>query len=374
MILTVAPVTAGSNAVSVPLDDVGGILIVEAKVNGKGPFHFLLDTGAGITIVTPQLAQRLGLGSQSSVTAQGPGGSAAAGMLQLQSVTVGRASRDGVAAAVVDLPAGLTYQGRYGSIDGIIGYSFLKDYAVTIDVKDRRAIFAAHAGQDRSARTIPMSIESSIPVVDVLIDGTRARAKIDSGNNANASITASFAQTAALPHPGSHVQTTQYAGVGGNVTASVTRMNSLTIAGFQMHGVPVTIAQAAPGPGPDADGNLGYAFLKRFIVTFDYPASTLSLAPAGHYDAPFPLNGTGIVPLRRADGTFAINAVTDGTPAKRAGLRAGDVIEAVNGVNTRSMSLGDFKSAVSARPGERITMRLTRGNKKFSAVLVTANF
>src|SRR5258708_1630883 len=37
------------------------LVVVPVKVNGEGPFDFLLDTGTNTTIVTPELALRLNL-------------------------------------------------------------------------------------------------------------------------------------------------------------------------------------------------------------------------------------------------------------------------------------------------------------------------
>ncbi|MHA2495972.1 MAG: aspartyl protease family protein, partial [Candidatus Hodarchaeales archaeon] len=45
----------------------GGSHLVEVPVfiNGSGPFEFIVDTGAGATVVTPQLADKLGLSPSS---------------------------------------------------------------------------------------------------------------------------------------------------------------------------------------------------------------------------------------------------------------------------------------------------------------------
>jgi hypothetical protein len=41
---------------------------IQLKINGKGPYPFMIDTGAGITVIRPELAIQLGL--QASGTAQ----------------------------------------------------------------------------------------------------------------------------------------------------------------------------------------------------------------------------------------------------------------------------------------------------------------
>src|ERR1017187_5156890 len=48
----------GSATVIVPARMVGNVLIVEAKWDKFGPYHFLIDTGATETVVSPELARR----------------------------------------------------------------------------------------------------------------------------------------------------------------------------------------------------------------------------------------------------------------------------------------------------------------------------
>src|SRR5262245_57163718 len=47
-----------------PMLDLGGRPMVDVMVNGKGPYPFILDTGASITIVSADLLTKLGVTSQ----------------------------------------------------------------------------------------------------------------------------------------------------------------------------------------------------------------------------------------------------------------------------------------------------------------------
>src|SRR3954464_14703827 len=53
-------VDGGQTSFKVPFRLIDNRVFVEVKVNGQGPFHFILDTGASGTIMRPA-AQRLGL-------------------------------------------------------------------------------------------------------------------------------------------------------------------------------------------------------------------------------------------------------------------------------------------------------------------------
>lgn len=43
------------------MDNIGGRPLVNVMINGKGPYPFILDTGASITAVDPDLIKELAL-------------------------------------------------------------------------------------------------------------------------------------------------------------------------------------------------------------------------------------------------------------------------------------------------------------------------
>lgn len=140
MLPTVAPISTTQIASTVAVDNLAGILCVAVMIGGKGPYHFVLDTGAGTTAITPKLAAELGLESKGEGAATGvSGGQTQIQKVLLDRIDVGGAVQTNVSAAIVPLPASLTYQGEYGEIDGILGYSFLKSYSLTLDIEGKTA-------------------------------------------------------------------------------------------------------------------------------------------------------------------------------------------------------------------------------------------
>ena len=119
------------------------IITVDAMVNGKGPFNFVVDTGASHTVISNQTAEKLGLdnslpGCCESATgrpARGAGGPVAARATTVESVEVGDVEVKNVEVALIDL----TSLDR--NWDGIIGYTFMKDYKVVIDYPKQEISF-----------------------------------------------------------------------------------------------------------------------------------------------------------------------------------------------------------------------------------------
>jgi predicted aspartyl protease len=118
------------------------LLLLETMVDGKGPFRFVLDTGAGGTIVSPELAKKLNITPiepKKQRKAIGAGGQVGVRMGQVRSFQVAEVRREGLHVAIMDL-AGIS-QAVETELDGIIGYNFLKQYRVTIDYPNRTVSF-----------------------------------------------------------------------------------------------------------------------------------------------------------------------------------------------------------------------------------------
>jgi predicted aspartyl protease len=107
------------------------IVLVPTMVNAKGPYQFALDTGAGQTVVSPELAQDLGLDLGEKKEGLGAGGKVSVSLSKVDSIAVGTAKVGTVPVVVTDLSALRSALGD--KLDGILGYNYLKSFKVTID-------------------------------------------------------------------------------------------------------------------------------------------------------------------------------------------------------------------------------------------------
>jgi predicted aspartyl protease len=118
------------------------LIVLEVMVDGKGPFRFVLDTGAGGTVVSKALAKELQIDSdktKKSDKAIGAGGAVEVRLAKVESLSIGRTRREGLDVAIMDLDGiGKAIETK---IDGIVGYNFLKHYRVTIDYPRQTVTF-----------------------------------------------------------------------------------------------------------------------------------------------------------------------------------------------------------------------------------------
>ena len=156
-----------------------GRLLIPVKINGQGPFRFVLDTGANRTVLTPQLAAHLGLSitANGRVTLSGVTGSASVPTVAVDRVKVGD-----VELRNVQLPVAASLS---EDTSGTLGVDALPDSRVLLD-------FATGRIQIRKAhRDVLMDGFSRIPgqcrfmrllIIRATVGRIAVRAVVDTGS------------------------------------------------------------------------------------------------------------------------------------------------------------------------------------------------
>jgi predicted aspartyl protease len=164
-------------AVPTRIDRIGRI-VVPVRVNGQGPFRFVLDTGANTTVISPHLAALLGLevNFDQTVNLKGVTGFAPVPTAAVQRVETGAVVLEDQRLAVADASAVGT--------DGILGVDGLAGKLVLVDfLHDRIRVLQAstHRPTDSLVR-IPAELEfGRLLVVDALVGNHKVKAVIDTG-------------------------------------------------------------------------------------------------------------------------------------------------------------------------------------------------
>jgi predicted aspartyl protease len=110
------------------------LITVMASVNGGQPEAFLLDTGAGASVITPELADRMGITLGQEIPILGASGQDKGHLALIESLTVGNRTAKGLNVVVADFLGALSKRiGR--NVSGVVGYDFLKRFDVRIDYR-----------------------------------------------------------------------------------------------------------------------------------------------------------------------------------------------------------------------------------------------
>ncbi len=166
-----------------PLDSDASRPSIEFKINGKGPFLFVLDTGAQGFVIDTDLAKELKLPVVGKAAMGDPSDPQAVEVdrVRIESIDLGGVSLTGVVADSWDMPeqVRLHLKGR-----GIFGLNMLSAFLVTFDYPSSKIVIengALPASSD--ARVLPWRVEGDgLPTVKISIEGISFDAHIDSGS------------------------------------------------------------------------------------------------------------------------------------------------------------------------------------------------
>jgi predicted metalloprotease with PDZ domain len=116
------------------------------------------------------------------------------------------------------------------------------------------------------------------------------------------------------------------------------------------------------------DGILGAAVLARFVIQLDYSTPSVVLEPSRLFAEGLPEDMAGISG-RITGESIELTAVSPGSPAWEAGLREGDVLLSIDGIETGTdLVLVDSLSEGPA--GAARTVRAVRDGSEFEARVV----
>jgi hypothetical protein len=181
-------IAQNSTVATAPLQMRGLMPVIEVKLNGLGPFAFMIDTGAGMQAdIDTSVAQRLKLQLNGTAINGDPSGendreveTATIDSIAIRGAKEGRGVEFRNVTAVVR-PQRITKD--YPDVDGILGFALFSDYLLTLDYKSMEVRVARGTLPPVNGTDIlNFEIENRIPVIEVAIGKIRVRAHIDSGN------------------------------------------------------------------------------------------------------------------------------------------------------------------------------------------------
>lgn len=160
-------------------------------------------------------------------------------------------------------------------------------------------------------------------------------------------------------------------GFGGSFTSRIGRMRSMSVGPYTWQDPLVILSGVTSGAlaSEDLAGNVGNGILDRFRVTLDYERRVMWLEPGRRFGERDGFSRSG-VQLAAVGGRIVIGQVVAGSPGWKAGIRSGDVVEAVNGRPPRAFG-PDALTRLMERspPGTRVRFDLRRDGRPLRRTL-----
>ncbi|MBS0322077.1 MAG: aspartyl protease family protein [Proteobacteria bacterium] len=375
--LTGATIVGGAPSTTVPFRLLNNHIYVQATVNGKGPYTFIVDTG-GHTLLSSRIVNEVGLQPVGKGVESGAGeGHGTTGFVHYDEIAIGDVRlRDqmGFATEIYDK----SIEGI--PVDGMVGYELLRRMVTTIDYEHRTMTFTDPAHFVPGANlgvAVPFEFYDHLPFVVGSIDGRPATFDIDTGSRSEIDLTGPYVAKYDLRarYPKGTLATTGW-GVGGPARAYVVRLPSLKLGPVAVDNIAAGLSDMKAGSfsDPNYDANIGTALLKRFVVTFDYAHQVMYLrrivptpADVGTFDR------SGLWFNAKADGYEITDVARDSAGAK-AGLAVGDVITAIDGKPVTPEGLSDARRRLrSDAAGTAVALTVRHGGTERGVTLTLAD-
>jgi len=175
--LSICTAFTQQSTIKIPLDLSTNRPIIEVKVNGKGPYRFIYDTGSGTNVIDGALAEELGLKLVGVDSLRSQGDS----RLVSKRYEAEAISIEGTSLSKKSTLNAVSIR-QMVQVDGIIGNGFTEDYMVTLDYPQSQLVLEKAELQADDEGVIPFLQLPRIVNLNISVDGNITEAHLDTGN------------------------------------------------------------------------------------------------------------------------------------------------------------------------------------------------
>ena len=220
-------------------------MTVPVMVNGQGPFQFVVDTGADRTVVSEDLADRLGLPKAGTAKLHAMGGSADVRLVKIDTVQVSNNTARKVHAAA--LPK------RNVGADGLLGIDSLKGQRIVMDFhSNTMRIEPASEPEEAVPADADLIVVTArtrlgqLVMVDADANGQKIWVVVDTGAQ-NSIANSKLRSLLVKRRPDAEIKPINMVDVlGRNTPAEYTVVKKLRIGGISMGNAAIAFADAHP--------------------------------------------------------------------------------------------------------------------------------
>ncbi len=323
----------GDKEHALPTRRCGNYFLITTRINDRGPFTLLLDTGAAATVLSQQAGGRLTDFSRPSdgyaIGSQGRR-QPIDRVIRIESLTAGDVTFMGFEAIVLDLSS---IQAVLGTrVDGILGFDAFREVLLTIDYPGAAVRVAGGSLPPADDQFILPLIRSDRPEVRARIgSGPSARTKrllLDTGKAGGFTFADFDDQNFSSPPS----TVAMGVAIGGPFELKAARLaDDLSLGGITFPKPVVERSESSDLVGADA--------LKSLVITFDARSKRVRFTPSasGPVITSAPVRGIG-VGFAYGEGMWTVDRIFPDVPTDAGGLTPGDIVIRLGGRRLRELS------------------------------------
>ena len=360
------------------------LVVIKLKINDRGPFNFILDTGVGMMVITdPKMVDSINLQNKRTIrlAGLGEGDEFEAYVTPPLKIDIPDLTSYDVAATILKTEH-FNLSSFVGiPIHGLLGYEFFNNLAVKMSFVD--SMLTVYRPIDvrlfRRGEKIPITIESHKPymqAVALLPNGVMQQCKliIDLGAGHPISLE-NMIKKHGLPQK--FITANLGVGLAGPIFGFLSRIDEIAIGKYKIKKVITSFPNDYDSTtlkyiSVSRDGNLGIGLLKRFNVIFDYPDNAMYLKPNASFRDPFEHDMSGIEYYAGGNDFkhLIISRIEPGSSADEIGLVKDDEITAINFKPVADMSLEEIDNLLKSKSDRNLLIEVYHDHK-YDRVILT---
>lgn len=372
---------ANKKRVTIPFRLTRNLLVIKLKINDKGPFNFVVDTGVGLMIITdPKLVDSINLVNKRTIKLPGLGEGEdyeAYITSPLRVEIPGLTSYDVSAAILKKDHFGLSnFAGM--PIHGLLGYEFFNNLAVKINFSD--STLTVYRSKDaptlKKGNRIPLTIEDRKPYMTsniTLMSGVEMKCKliVDLGAGHPVSLENVIKK---YGMPQKFIAANLGIGLNGPINGFISRIKEVNVGKYKIKDVITSfptedISRKLSIP---RDGSLGLGILKKFTIVINYPDSVMYFKAISNLKEPFEHDMSGMEYY--TGGTdynhVIISRVEPGSPADEIGIEKDDEITSINFKAVATMTLEEIDNIFKSKDDRSLLLEIFHDHK-YDRVILT---
>ncbi len=363
----------GNSAENIPFRYVGNHLYIPVTVDCKERF-WILDTGAGMSVISQEFANLLGLDLQGDLKGIGGGGTVDIKLTTLPPFSLQGIQFQEQTVAVIDLKK---LNRRLGiEIVGILGYDFLSRFVTKIDYANELVSFYDPDAFEYTGngRKLTAHIKDNSFRVEATLDDKHSGIWLFDIGAATCFLNGAYAFLNGFTERKGVEGMGQ--GAANTFRTMSVKCKSIEFAGFNVDNPRVSFHYGGTDTVFTADeiGILGSSLFRNFVIYCDYTREQLIVEKGDDFNKEFPEDKAGLTFIRSENGEFEVFFVAPGTPAAKAGFLQGDMVKSINGIHIQHIGgLSDIRKMLTEEPGTEYAFIVNRNGKEKRLNLKLAN-
>ncbi len=360
---------------SIPFEMVGSYVVLKVKINDSPPLNLIIDTGIRNTLITELMPEdniTLNYSDVRDLMGLGEGKKMGALKSNFNTVHIGKLKFHPKTVYVLEQDIFNLSMHTGSKINGLIGIEFFQNHIFEIDYTAYKVRFYNNDTKlelPKGFSRLPLIIEGQKMYVVLSVvekDGVQKNVKmlLDTGAELNAWF--QTYKTEAIKIPEKNIRGSIGQGLNGEIVGSFGKISQLYFGDFCIENPIVSFPDSSTISyivnNSDRHGTVGSQILCRFNLFFDIKNELIYFKPNENFKRKFSYNIAGIEIMQILPNVpqAEVWLVWENSPAAIAGVKVGDQIIEINGVNAFQYTINDLKGMFETPSKTPIKLTLLR--------------